>query len=79
MLVQPWFFGKARLVVSGGLSSGFLSKQEFQRSTSIGSGSSDTVIGLKTNTRFQIPRYFMGTRFCTQTGTIPTLGTQPWA
>ena len=57
-LRQQWFFGKARLVVSGGLSSGFLAKQEFQRSSSItGTGSnatSSTVIGLKTDTRFRL-------------------------
>jgi hypothetical protein len=55
VLVQPWFFGKARLVVSGGLSAGFLTKTEFQRSNSIsGTGSSATssaVIGLKTDSR----------------------------
>jgi hypothetical protein len=64
VLQQPWFFGKARLVVSGGLSTGFLDKQEFQRSSSIsGSGSSatsPTVIGLKTNTRFRMTPMLYG-------------------
>jgi|GEM_PF-3586928 len=54
VLVQPWFFGKARLVVTGGLTTGFLSKQEFQRSSSITGTTSQTVIGLKTDTRYRL-------------------------
>jgi hypothetical protein len=64
VLKQPWFFGRARLVLTGGLSSGFLGKQEFQRSSSIaGSGSgatSSTVIGLKTDTRFRFTPMLYG-------------------
>jgi hypothetical protein len=53
VLAQDWLFGKARLVVSGGLSSAFLRKQEFQRSSSISGTTSPTVIGLKTNTLYR--------------------------
>jgi hypothetical protein len=64
VLVQPWFFGKARLVLTGGLSTGLLTKTEFQRSSSIsGTGStatSPTVIGLKTNTRFRFTPMLYG-------------------
>jgi hypothetical protein len=64
VLVQPWFFGKARLVVSGGLSTGFLGKKEFQRSSSIsGTGSSatsSTVIGVKTDTRYRLTPMLYG-------------------
>jgi hypothetical protein len=64
VLQQPWFFGKARLVLSGGLSTGFLGKKEFQRSTSIsGTGSSatsSTVIGVKTDTRYRLTPMLYG-------------------
>jgi hypothetical protein len=53
VLAQDWLFGKARLVVSGGLSSAFLRKQEFQRSSSISGTTSSTVIGYKTNTLYR--------------------------
>jgi hypothetical protein len=49
--VQPWLFGKPRLVVSGGEGIALLSKQEFQRSTSINGTTTQTVVGLKTNTK----------------------------
>lgn len=64
VLVQPWFFGKARLVLTGGLSMASLTKTEFQRSSSIsgtGSGAtSSTVIGLKTDTRFRFTPMLYG-------------------
>lgn len=53
VLVQPWLFGKARLVLTGGLTEGILRKQEFQRSSSINGTTSPTLIGLKTNTVFR--------------------------
>jgi hypothetical protein len=53
VLTQQWLFGKARLVVSGGLSTAFLRKQEFQRSSSISGSTSSTVIGLKTDTIYR--------------------------
>jgi hypothetical protein len=53
VLVQPWLFGKPRLVLSGGNSTALLSKQEFQRSMSINDGTTETVVGLKTNTRLR--------------------------
>jgi hypothetical protein len=56
VLVQPWFFGKARLVLTGGLSVASLTKTEFQRSSSI----SGTVIGLKTDTRFRFTPMLYG-------------------
>ncbi|HEY6767445.1 MAG TPA: hypothetical protein VI386_22015 [Candidatus Sulfotelmatobacter sp.] len=64
VLVQPWSFGKARLVLTGGLTTGFLGKQEFQRSSAIaGSGStatSSTVIGVKTDTRYRLSPMLYG-------------------
>jgi hypothetical protein len=53
VFVQPWLFGKARLVLTGGLTEGILRKQEFQRSNSISGTTSPTVIGLKTDTIFR--------------------------
>jgi hypothetical protein len=60
LLTQPWFFGKARLVLTGGLSSGFLTKQEFQRSSSISGTTSPTVIGFKTDTRYRFTPMLLG-------------------
>jgi hypothetical protein len=64
VLQQPWFFGKPRLVVTGGLSTATLPKREFQRSTTIeGTGTSTTsypVIGLKTNTQFRLTPMLYG-------------------
>lgn len=64
VLQQPWFFGRPRLVLSGGLTTGFLSKQEFQRSSSItGTGTSTTsnpVIGLKTDTKYRLAPMLYG-------------------
>lgn len=60
VLTQSWFFGKARLVVTGGLSIGFLRKQEFQRSNSISGTTSQTVIGLKTDTLFRLTPMLYG-------------------
>lgn len=55
VLEQPWLFGKPRAVVSGGITAGFLRKQEFQRSDSITpNGNSQTVIGLKTDSSVRL-------------------------
>jgi len=58
VLHQPWFFGKTRLVLSGGLTTGFLVKQQFQHSSSItgtgASATSSTVIGLSNDTRYRL-------------------------
>jgi hypothetical protein len=64
VLQQPWFFGKARLVLSGGLTTGFLVKEQFQRSSSItgtGAGAtSSTVIGLSNDTRYRLAPMLYG-------------------
>lgn len=64
VLQQPWFFGRPRLVLSGGLTTGFLSKQEFQRSTNItGTGTGTTsnpVIGLKTDSKYRLAPMLYG-------------------
>jgi len=60
VLEQPWYFGKARLVLTGGLTTGFLGKQEFQRSSSISGGTSQTVVGLKTDTRYRFTPMLYG-------------------
>ena len=57
VLVQPWFFGKARLVLTGGLTAGFLRKQEFQRATSIAGA---TVVGLKTDSIYRLTPMLFG-------------------
>ena len=53
-LKQPLVFGGQRLAVTGGLTTGVLRKQEFQRSTSISGGQSQTVIGLKTDSSVRL-------------------------
>jgi hypothetical protein len=54
VLVQPWLFGRPRLVLSGGISTALLTKQEFQRTMSIsGAGDSETVVGYKTNSKIR--------------------------
>jgi hypothetical protein len=60
VLEQPWFFGKARFVLTGGLTTGFLGKKEFQRSSSISGATSPTVIGLKTDTRYRLTPMLYG-------------------
>ncbi len=60
VLKQPWYFGKARLVLSGGLTTGFLGKQEFQRSGSITGTTSQAVVGLKTDTRYRFTPMLYG-------------------
>lgn len=59
-LTQPWIFGKPRLVVSGGIGSALLSKQEFQRSMSISGTTTQTVIGLKTNSKIRVTPMLYG-------------------
>jgi hypothetical protein len=63
VLVQPWLFGKPRLVLSGGVGTALLSKQEFQRSMSISGGTTDTVVGLKTNTKIRTTPMLYGHTF----------------
>jgi hypothetical protein len=53
VLEQPWTFGRPRWVVSGGLSSGIISKQEFQRTMTVSNGTSETVVGLKSDSKFR--------------------------
>jgi len=60
VLEQPWVFGGARTIVSGGLTIGFLRKQEFQRSNSIVAGQSQPVIGLKTNSALRLTPMLYG-------------------
>ncbi len=63
VLEQPWYFGGPRLIVSGGLASAFLRKQEFQRSNNIINGQSQPVIGLKTDSSVRLsPMIFAHTR-----------------
>ena len=59
-LKQPLIFGTSRIVVTGGLTTGILRKQEFQRSTSISGGQSQTVIGLKTDSLFRVAPMLYG-------------------
>jgi hypothetical protein len=61
--VQPWLFGKPRLVLSGGMSMAFLTKQEFQRSMSINNGTTQTVVGFKTNTKLRTTPMLYGHAF----------------
>ncbi|MFZ0774247.1 MAG: hypothetical protein ACLP56_20570 [Candidatus Sulfotelmatobacter sp.] len=63
VLVQPWLFGKPRLVLSGGVGTALLSKQEFQRSMSISGGTTETVVGLKTNTKARTTPMLYGHTF----------------
>jgi hypothetical protein len=63
VLVQPWLFGKPRLVLSGGVGTALLSKQEFQRSMSISGTTTETVVGLKTNTKIRTTPMLYGHTF----------------
>jgi hypothetical protein len=57
VLVQPWFFGRARLVVSGGITPGFLAQKDYQRSTSV---SGANVVGVKTDSRYRLTPMLYG-------------------
>jgi hypothetical protein len=56
-LVQPWFFGRARLVVSGGITPGFLADKQYQRATN---SSGTAVVGLKTDQKERLTPMLYG-------------------
>jgi hypothetical protein len=60
VLAQPWTFGRPRWVVSGGVSIGILSKQEFQRTMTVSNGTPETVVGQKSDSAFRISPMLFG-------------------
>ena len=56
-LVQPWFFGRPRLVVSGGITQGFLAQKDYQRSTA---PDGTAIVGLKTDSKYRLTPMLYG-------------------
>jgi hypothetical protein len=56
-LLQPWFFGRARLVLSGGITPGFLADRQYQRSTN---SSGASVVGLKNDSKERLTPMLYG-------------------
>lgn len=57
VLTQPWIFGRARLILSGGITPGFLADKQYQRSTN---SSGTAVVGLKTDQKQRITPMLYG-------------------